>query len=578
MKISNIFKMSGYIILISVIVAGIGSCKKDNISKGIGAFDPDGDIVIMSLSLTDNGLENDSKFMDVSGGLTYNFQGASTNPENIDFVMFFNQTTGFNMVTPHDIKKLSNTETGRIMNNTWLNKNRAKVFKLGASETTSNLFKKVTTSKKLRETYRATLDNLSGSGDPAVYGPGKSLENIKKDDLIFFYSEDREFYALLKVFKTDQTNGAVIEFEIKMDNNSAKQVSPADQSNLMTIFDANFVNPGTTSGIRYLDFSTGISYNNIDVMQNQEKIDFVCFNSSVYGINMLVPSDEVSLNGFGGGRTMNSDWIVKNEGVLLKLNASSEADSLFLFTINNEMIRNAFDSINQNISNTGGYDVRVNGPGGKIEHVNVGDLLVFKSVSRNIYGLAKVTELVPGNSGNVTLSVKVDNSNKIEIPAPPNREMSMTATGYASAKFLDLPAGEIYDEATAKPISGKIDLIFIRGSSSGLNMFPTTNESAMKAWSSSIWPGRIAEWEVRNETFLINLGNNPIYETLREGRLNDMKEAYENNGQPLSRLSGIKKDDVILVYSADRKFYAALKVTEAATEGSIRFKYKVAKE
>lgn len=578
MKTVNIYKIFCCLILVPLILAGISSCKKDNISRGLGGFDSDGDIVMMALALSDNGMDNDAKFMDISGGLVYELQGASEHPEDIDFVMLYDPATGFNIITPPDINRLSSSEIGRIINNTWLNKNRAIVFKLESSDIASDLFKSVKTSKELRDAYEQTLSNLSGTADPAVYGPGKSLSDIKKGDLIFFHSEDRQFYALLKVFKTDQDNGAVIEFEIKMDNNSAIQVPPADQSNLMTIYETTFQGPGQTKGTRYLDYSTGITYDNIDVTQNQEKIDFVCFNSSVYGINMIVPSDETSLNGFGGGRTMNSDWLVKNDGTLLKLNASTEADSLFLFTINNEMIREAYKSVEQNITNISGYDVLSNGPGGILKSVSEGDLILFKSTSRNLYGLAKVTGLVPGNSGSVTLSVKVDNSNKTNIPAPPNRELSMSSSGYANARFIDFLGGIDYDEVTAKPISEKIDLIFAKGSSTHVNLFPTNNEKALKAWSKSIWPGRIAEWDVRNDVLLVKLGNDPVYETLREGRLDDMKQAYEDAGEPSDRLTKISKNDVILIYSVDRKFYVAIKVIGATDDGDFHFKYKVAKE
>lgn len=578
MKTTNIFRIFCFLILSSVIVAGISSCKKDNISKGLGGFDPTGDIVIMALGLSDNGMETDPRFMDVLGGKVYDLDGASAHPENIDFALFYDQTTGYNLITPQDINNLSKSEIGRVMNNTWLNKNKATLFKLESSDAATNLFKNVNTSKEIKETYEQTLNSLSGTSDPEVFGPGKSLKNVKKGDLIFFYSEDRQFHALLKVFKTDQTKGGVIEFEIKMDNNSAKQVQPADQSNLMTIFETTFQGPGQTSGTRYLDFSTGITYNNVEVMQNQEKIDFVCFNSSASGSNMIVPSDETSLNGFGGGRTMNSDWLVKNDGVLLKLNASSESDSLFLFTINNEMIRAAYESVEQNIANTSEYDEELNGPGGRIQSVNEGDLLLFKSASRNLMGLAKVTGIVSGNSGSVTLSVKVDNSNKKDIPAPPNRELDMSSEGYATARFIDLVGGADYDEAEAKPISEKIDLIFAKGSSTYINVFPTNNEAGLKAFSSSIWPGRISEWDARNDVLLINLGTDPVYETLREGRLDDMKQAYEDAGDPSARLTRIKKNDVILIYSVDRKFYAAIKVIDATNDGNFRFKYKVAKE
>lgn len=575
-NVSDIFFTTLGVMLVSIFMIGMTSCKKENLSDGLGGFDPDGDIAILALGLMDRGMENDVQFMDVAGGLVYSLAEASTNPQNIDFVMMHDAQTGFSIITPQDIRRLSRSEAGRVMNNTWLNKNKSTLVKKAASEAALALFKEISNSGEIRQAYDAAIAEVSG--DNAVYGPGISLTGIEKNDLIFFHSEDRNFYAVLKVFKVIPDEG-LIEFEIKMDNNSLREVAPGDSSNLMTMYDATFQSPGQTAGVRYLDFSTGNAFNNTDVLVNQHTVDFVCFNSSINGTNFIVPAAEVILNGFGGGRTMNSDWLVKNDGVLMKLDASPEADSIFLFTINNEMIRNAFNTVAQTIGSMPGYEEDVQGPGPSVKSVSEGDLIFFKSVSRNIYGMARVAAHEAGNAGKVTLSAKVDNGAKTNVPAAPNRMFDVSSTGYASAKFFDFLAGRVYSEAEAKPLSANIDLIYTLGSSTRANIFPTSNETALKAWSSSIWPARIAEWEVRNDVSLVNLGNDPIYETLREGRLADMKQAFEDAGPALIRLTRLAKNDVVLFHSEDRGFYGAIKILAQTDEdGNLQFKYKVAKE
>lgn len=572
----KIFFTSLGVLLSAMLILSVSSCKKDNISDGAGDFDPNGDIVIMAVSLADQGAQNDVKFMDISGGLVYNLEQASTRPETIDILMQYEAGTGFSLITPPDIHRLAQSEVGRVMNNTWLNKNKATVFKMSASAEINEVFRNAKTSGDVKNAYQRYLNEMSGS-DVDVFGPGKSLTGVEKGDLVFFHSEDRNFYALMKVFKTETETGT-IEFEIKMDNNSVIAVQPADPSNLMTMYDASFEGPGQTKGRRYMDFSNGESFDNIEVIANQHRIDFVAFNASASGINFIVPAAESLLGGFGGGKTMNSDWLVKNDGEFLRLPASEMADSLFLFTLNNEMIRNAYTTVAQDIENTPDYDVTAHGPRGGVRPIEEGDVVLFKSESRKIYGILKVTELVSGNSGRVAFSAKVDNSQKVDIAPAPNRQFEMESAGYNSAHFLDFLEGVDYTEEDGKPVSEKIDLIFTRGSSTYINLFPTNNEAALKAWSASVWPARMAEWETRNDVLLVNIGDDPIYETLREGKLEDMKQAYEDAGTPSPRLTRIAKNDVIFFHSIDRGFYGAIKVIDAVNDGYFHFKYKVAKE
>src|SRR5690606_35113405 len=139
--------------------------------------------------------------------------------------------------------------------------------------------------------------------------------------------------------------------------------------------------PGYLNGQRYLDVSTGTTYdvssttpfaNN--AFHNQENIDFVFFNNtSLGGFNFITPTDSDRLSEWGSGNDINADWLTKNEGQFVKLNASAYADSVFLYSYTKSKMHDAYEDALANVQNVNDpYDADQQGPGGHVSNLNAG--------------------------------------------------------------------------------------------------------------------------------------------------------------------------------------------------------------
>lgn len=578
---------SAILFLFAILIMGNYSCSKESVfSKDLAGFNPEGDISIFGITLTDAGLPDGSRFLDASTGAQYGFEEAGQHPETIDLALFYNTSSGLSLITPGDIKSLSDWDLGMEMNNTWVVKNRATLFKMVSSDNNQSLFDGIGTAKEVKKAYEDAMADIQQGQDQDVTGPGEKVRKIESGDLIFFQSQDRSFHAVIYVVSASEGDNGKIQVEIKVDNRETTPVEPAPDGMLMTVYNTAFKDQGRAAGLRAIDITNGSVYNFTDAYNIQNKIDFVLFNSSSTQLTLITPDDSARLAAWSTGKVINTDWLVKNNGELMRLNASDFTDSLFLFITNNEKVRDAYDIAKNRVENEPDYSLRNNGPAPDVGKVNTGDLVFFKSNDRNIYVVAKIGQVeLDGNYGTIPMTVKADLSNMTEVAPPPSREMYVTVptTGWSKAQYIDLKMGQNYDQDNVLDKTENIDIAQMKGSGT-FNNFLTinANDGSFTAWNKN-WLAFVETFEVRNEGIMINAGSSQeyldLYNNIHEGIESDFETAYNELEQlftPNKRQSKINPGDIIIFHSETRNFYAIIHILESDNdEGLLHFKFKL---
>ena len=166
--------------------------------------------------------------------------------------------------------------------------------------------------------------------------------------------------------------------------------------------------PGSTSGLNLVDLDELIVYTrrepNVDAYL-QSKIDFGFWNSVSKDFVFIVPTDTNRLDAWGSGRTINAEWdnANKNDGILIRLPASTSNTALFEEAETTQDVLDAFEEAEDRVAslNTNDY-----GPGGHIHELQVGDIIFFESLSRDLKAIMRIDAATPGNSGRMDLSIK----------------------------------------------------------------------------------------------------------------------------------------------------------------------------
>ncbi|RAV29646.1 hypothetical protein [Sinomicrobium soli] len=567
------------------------SCDTDGVSGETGEFDTGENLPKIGVEIIRPGAVSGDRLMDISSGEVYTMSEAGEFPEKIDFIMMWGSSTGLNIIALRDIGRLTSWGSGQTINETFLVKNRTTFVKKDASEATAQLYQEISTPEQVRELYNSTVMELENDPDNDVetHGPSLSLKQLNAGDLILAKTE-KGVYAAIKVESITDGNSGRAALSLRLDNREAVEVPPVASEERMDMYEVELTRPSYFDGQRFLDFSTGATYEfggtdhlmESDAYLHQEKIDLFFFNSGSSGFNLFSP-DEGSISGWGTGQDVITDWMVRNKSEFIRLDASAKADSIFLYAYQNGHIREAYNNALEEVAQQEGYDEGRHGPGSRIrEFTAPGDLIFFRSESKQIYAIAQVTAITTGGSGSLTLNVKVDNSGKVNVPPPPVRELTLTGVGASTSDYIDFSQVRVLsiDEAEAEPQN--IDLAHLRGTTSNHNFLSITS-SGFGAWTASLRE-QIEAWPVRNHTGIINLGSDAaavdLYESLDENDRQAMEEAFNTAGEPISdgRLTQIGTGDIIMLNSADRGIIVAIKVVEADNSGGMTIRFKVSQE
>lgn len=153
-----------------------------------------------------------------------------------------------------------------------------------------------------------------------------------------------------------------------------------------------------------MDMNTGFAYDQNGSEQNQEKIDFVLLRSSSSEMNMLTPTS----TGFSGWASQKDvlDWNTRNDGSLMKLTPTPTEETMYADVTTTNDIMSIFDEQNTVIKDRPGYST-YDGPSVRIRSINIGDIILFKSLDRGLIVIMEVTDILPGAAGSITVNAKV---------------------------------------------------------------------------------------------------------------------------------------------------------------------------
>src|SRR5690606_1842575 len=147
--------------------------------------------------------------------------------------------------------------------------------------------------------------------------------------------------------------------------------------------------------------------------------------------------------------------------------------------------------------------------------------------------------------------------------------------------FIDFATMTVTPEISAGEAPERYDLAHSNGASTNHNfMSPTYSFSAYAA----ALRNRIGAWLVRNESLLINLGDDGAYQELYRSLDPDNRQVMEAawgfaegeaSAAPTNRLTQLREGHIIFVNSVDRGVIVAIKVLMADNNGSMAMEYKV---
>lgn len=569
------------------------ACEDSGVSENTGIFDPEDNLPLIGLELTSPGGASGSYFMDLGSGSDYKINEAMEVPEKIDFAMLWGSSTGLNIVSISDVQRLSSWGAGTTVNEGFYVKNSTEFVKRDASEETDRLFDGIETQQQVRDLYVQTRANLVANleNDPRYNGPAESLRGLEPGDLILVKSA-KGVYGAMKVESIEDgfSGGAVLT--IKLDIRDEKQIPPIEPSQVLDVFNVEVTEPGAVSGKRFLNVAEALIYSNDpdadfadQAFFNQESIDLVFLNGPVGDdLNLIAPSDSERLEHWPTGSEINVDWSVQNDLEIFKLDASALADSLYRNTYSKNSLADAHELALGRVGQQAGYDQSIHGPGKYVSQLKEGELLFVNSVSKNIRAMIFVEADTQGDAGMLDLALKVDNSERVAVPPPPIRMITLRGVGASTSDYIDFVSGSVYKKEEAGLQPENIDLAHLRGSSSKHNLISITNGAGFGAFTSGL-RAEIEAWPVRNRAQMINLGSVQEYVDLYDGLDEDdaqaMSDAYDLAAglyAPSERLTLLATGDIIMVKSEDRGLVVAIKVLEADDSGGITLRYKLSQQ
>ncbi|WP_461534032.1 hypothetical protein [Sinomicrobium sp.] len=589
----NIKKLAFFLMGISLFQA----CDNDGVTGESDEFNTGRDLPMFAAELTRPGAVAGNRLIDISTGEVFTSADAESIPEKMDFIMLWGSSSGLNFISPSDIGRLSEWASGRTMNETYLTKNETTFVKIGASAETDALYEGLISQDQVKALYESTLQELEAdeANDERVYGPSISLRMLEEGDLVLAKTSDGVYGALQLSTVVASSTGS-ITLSIRLDNREETPVTPVDEVNRLFAYEAELSRPGYANAQRYIDFSTGNTYqfgsSIVAPLENdgflfQEKIDMLFYNASSTGYTIMSPS-ESSVTGWDSGDYVATGWLQRNATEFIRLKASEITDSLYMYTYNKELMRKAYDYATQAVTEQEDYSQAADGPGTRIRTIeNAGDLILFKSVDRNTYGMMLLTEVTSGGAGKLAFEVKVDKSEEVVIPAPPKRYLELNGVGTSTADFIDFSTGRILLVGEAELESENIDVAHLRGSNTNHNFISIAQgDNGFGAWSVA-FRQRIEDFPTNNKAEMVNLGDvaTTTWKDLDQNNRQDYIDAFESGvGAPVlhdddddGRLTQLAAGDIVImkIFRLEGVRYVAVRVMAADNDGGMTIRYKL---
>lgn len=157
----------------------------------------------------------------------------------------------------------------------------------------------------------------------------------------------------------------------------------------------------------FIDLQSGYAYIISGASANQPLIDFIILRSSAgTEQNILAPSSG-SVTAWGSTSQIPNEWDVRNNGQLMRLpNPSSQELELFELAQTRAELEAAYDYYLATLADRPNYSSTNDGPSTRIRAVGTGDLIAFRSLSRDVIAIMKVEESLPGTTGHIRGDLK----------------------------------------------------------------------------------------------------------------------------------------------------------------------------
>ncbi|NGF55202.1 hypothetical protein G5B35_20805 [Parapusillimonas sp. SGNA-6] len=148
-------------------------------------------------------------FLDLKSRKTFDLIGASYEPERIDMFVLFGRNTRVNLMLPSSNRIASFGEHFKVnIQEGWDVQNRGVLVNVGNAKETKDKFSACRTLSDLTSWYTEAEQNVKKieNYQHRKNGPIDNLIRLEKGDVILFRSEDRNFYAIGLVQRTEESH------------------------------------------------------------------------------------------------------------------------------------------------------------------------------------------------------------------------------------------------------------------------------------------------------------------------------------------------------------------------------------
>lgn len=562
-------------ICIALLLFTAFGCEKEMFVEDLAGFDPNSDLSVYEVQLTGPGQAAGEIYWDIGQGKVYTYADASKQPEVVDLALLWGTGSASNLIAPKNVVRLDEWATGKNINDEWFVKNETYMVRLEKSAEGLELYNNIKSMADVEAAYTElkTLAENQDNYSIDFHGEGMGLRDIAVGDVIGIRTS-KNVYAIALVQSLVTGNAGNLRLSLKLDKRHEIEIDPLPTSEYMEVSEFTADGMTTLDGTNVINLATGQVLSVRDGYYNQNNSDAIIYIGSG-GLTLSSPSLDLPIIG-EDALEVNSDWEVRHETQFIRLKASAATTTLYNETFTNTLIREAFESGEDIVSAYDDYDQQVYGPGLSVSGLGTGDVVLYYSAVRNVYGAIRITD---ADTDNIVGKIKANTYERTEVAAPVLKEFTSEGST-AGAAYVDFKNRVVYKtEAEGKEHSANIDVVSARGSTTFQNFFPLANAAGLGAFSAA-WRDRVATWPIRNASDIYNLGVTPeaweMYHDLKEDE--SMWDAFQTTTSgvtPTQRLYPVKAKQIFFIHSIDRNLLVAIKALDTSTDARGVYRYKI---
>ncbi|NGM60427.1 DUF4843 domain-containing protein [Sphingobacterium sp. SGG-5] len=341
-------------------------------------------------------------YIDLLTGDAYVIQGANVNQDNIDLVYMVGASTRLNFISPSDDFAGWGGAASHIVND-WTIRNHGTLVRWqGPTPEEVELFDNAESVADLMAAFvqaRTTAQDRPGH-NATNHGPGSRVQLIDVEDIVLFYSPDRNVVAMIKIIGGVGSADGDVVLEIK-----SGQVTE-DPNAMHHVAETTLGPQASTSVAGMIDLLTGNTYFRDSCPScspqstpAQETIDLIyAYGGS--GLNSLYTPMGID-PAFTQYSYIAANWTKPNNGLLVRL-VNPTAEELAMYA-DAQSVADLMRTFEHAVGaapgrSYAGYDPATytrttHGPGVKVLRLEVGELVAYYSPDRNLVAVIKVNNL-----------------------------------------------------------------------------------------------------------------------------------------------------------------------------------------